>query len=165
MLKAGVALHPDGAVELAPFLDYGRPNEIRVFVTNRGYGTGEPGIVYAGRDDYCKNRDLFYSPAFLQVRSSAFVEDVWGIPSWRERKVTWRCEVPSLVDQEVELVARVWEDEGRDPATKALVSERDGAKPVRVWRRKVALRAGTNTVDFVCDWPDVVPWEPDDPHL
>ena len=163
--KAGVALHPDGAVELAPFLDFGKPNEIRVFVTNRGYGTGEPGIVYAGRDDYCKNRDLFYSPAMLNVRSPAFVENVWAIPSWRKKRVTWRCEVPSLVDQEVELVARVWEDEGRDPETKALRSERDGARPVKTWRKTVALKAGTNTVEMACGWADAVPWELDDPHL
>ncbi|MBQ3809734.1 MAG: hypothetical protein II839_02825, partial [Kiritimatiellae bacterium] len=163
--KAGVALHPDGAVELAPFLDFGKPNEIRVFVTNRGYGTGEPGIVYAGRDDYCKNRDLFYSPAMLNVRSPAFVENVWAIPSWRKKRVTWRCEVPSLADQEVELVARVWEDTGRDPETKELRSEKDGDKPVKTWRKKFALKAGTNTVDFVCGWADAVPWELDAPHL
>ena len=163
--KAGVAMHPDGAVELAPFLDFGKPNEIRVFVTNRGYGTGEPGIVYAGRDDYCKNRDLFYSPAMLNVRSPAFVENVWAIPSWRKKRVTWRCEVPSLVDQEVELVARVWEDTGRDPETKELRSEKDGDEPVKTWRKKFALKAGTNTVDFVCGWADAVPWELDDPHL
>lgn len=163
--KAGVALHPDGAVELAPFLNFGKPNEIRIFVTNRGYGTGEPGIVYAGRDDYCKNRDLFYSPAMLNVRSPAFVENVWAIPSWRKKRVTWRCEVPSLVDQEVELVARVWEDEGRDPETKALCSERDGARPVKTWRKTFALKAGTNTVEMACGWADAVPWECDDPHL
>ena len=163
--KAGVALHPDGAVELAPFLDFGRPNEIRVFVTNRGYGTGEPGIVYAGRDDYCRNRDLFYSPALLCVRSPAFVEDVWAIPSWREKRIVWRCEVPALADGEVELVARVWEDTGRDPETKKLRSEQDGDKPVKTWRRTVLLKAGTNTVEFMCKWPDAVPWELDDPHL
>ena len=163
--KAGVALHPDGAVELAPFLDFGRPNEIRVFVTNRGYGTGEPGIVYAGRDDYCRNRDLFYSPALLCVRSPAFVEDVWAIPSWREKRIVWRCEVPALADGEVELVARVWEDTGRDPETKKLRSEQDGDKPVKTWRRTFALKAGTNTVEFMCKWPDAVPWELDDPHL
>ena len=163
--KAGVALHPDGAVELAPFLDFGKPNEIRIFVTNRGYGTGEPGIVYAGRDDYCKNRDLFYSPAAVNVRSAAFVEDVWAIPSWRNRNVTWRCKVPSLADCEIELVANVWEDSGRDPGTRVLASERDGARPVKTWRKKVALKAGANTVDFVCDWADVVPWELDAPHL
>ena len=148
--KAGVALHPDGAVELAPYLDYGEPNELRVFVTNKGYGTGEPGIVYVGRDDYCKNRDLFYSPATIAVRSPAFVEDVWAISSWRKKTVTWRCEIPALEDQEVELVARVWEDAGRDGKT--LVSERDGAKSAKVWRKKFALKAGTNTVDFVCAW-------------
>ena len=163
--KAGVALHPDGAVELAPFLDFGRPNEIRVFVTNRGYGTGEPGIVYAGRDDYCRNRDLFYSPALLCIRSPAFVEDVWAIPSWREKRIVWRCEVPALADGEVELVARVWEDTGRDPETKKLRSEQDGDKPVKTWRRTVLLKAGTNTVEFMCKWPDAVPWELDDPHL
>ena len=163
--EAGVALHPDGAVELAPFLKFGKKNEIKIFVTNRGYGTGEPGIVYAGRDDYCKNRDLFYSPAMIRVRSAAFIEDVWGIPSWRKKNVTWRCKVPALADGEVELVARVWEDAGRDPATKALRSELDGDKPIKTWRKTVALKAGTNTVEFVCDWADVVPWELDDPHL
>ena len=163
--EAGVALHPDGAVELAPFLKFGKKNEIKIFVTNRGYGTGEPGIVYAGRDDYCKNKDLFYSPAMIRVRSSAFVEDVWGIPSWRNKNVTWRCKLPSLDSQKVELVASVWEDKGRDPSSKKLSSELAGDKPIKTWRQTFDLKPGTNTVDFVCDWADVVPWELDDPHL
>ena len=163
--KAGVALHPDGAVELAPFLKFGKPNELRIFITNRGYGTGEPGIVYAGRDDYCKNKDLFYSPAKINVRSPAFVEDVWGIPSWRNKNVTWRCVVPSLDDCKVELVASVWEDRGRDPESKKLASELNGEKPIKVWRKAFDLKAGTNTVEFACDWADAVPWELDDPHL
>ena len=52
--KAGVAFHPDGAVELAPFLRAGR-NEIKVFATNRSFGTGEKKLtvhvaIHAAKD-------------------------------------------------------------------------------------------------------------------
>ena len=49
--QAGVGFFPDGSVELAPFLTFGAPNEIKIFATNGGYGTGEGPIAYFGRGD------------------------------------------------------------------------------------------------------------------
>lgn len=49
--KAGVMYGPDGSFELAPFLKFGQKNEIKVFATNRGWGTGETGVKYWARPD------------------------------------------------------------------------------------------------------------------
>ena len=82
--QAGVGFFPDGSVELAPFLKFGEPNEIKIFATNGGYGTGEGPIVYFGRADWYRgsNAEQLGAPS-LVVRSAAYIDDVYAKPSWR----------------------------------------------------------------------------------
>ena len=169
--KAGVAFHPDGAVELAPFLRAGK-NEIKVFATNRGFGTGERGIVYHGRDEALLNAAHFVGPARLVPRSAAFVEDVYAEPSWREKKLTLHVSIHAAKDRTVDLAAEISDDAGRDPATKKL---RDGKVVKTTELKGVKAKAGDTEVAIEIPWADAVPWEPvadtvpwapvDDPRL
>lgn len=159
--QADVMFHPDGVAELAPHLTYGKPNRLELFVTNQCRGTGEKEFAYVGRDDYAKGKDLFQSPALLQVRSSAYLADVFAMPSTRKQRLTLRCEVPSLKKQDVELLCTIYKDEGRDPESKALVCK----QVVKKFKKTFSLEAGTNTVDFAMKWEDAETWELDRPTL
>ena len=154
--KAGVAFHPDGAVELAPFLRAGR-NEIKVFATNRSFGTGEKRIAYFGRDEAILNAPHFSGPARLVARSAAFVEDVYAEPSWREKKLTLHVSIHAAKDRTVDLAAEISDDAGRDPATKKL---RDGTVVKTAAQKGVKVRAGDTEVALEIPWADAVPWEP-----
>jgi len=144
--KAGVAFHPDGAVELAPFLRAGK-NEIKVFATNRSFGTGEKRIAYQGRDEALLNAPHFSGPARLVPRSAAFVEDVYAEPSWREKKLTVHVSIHAAKDRTVDLAATVSEKAG-GPAVKS--AERKGVK----------VKAGDTEVALEIPWENPVPWEP-----
>ena len=142
--KAGVAFHPDGAVELAPFLRAGK-NEIKVFATNRSFGTGEKKIAYHGRDEALLKAPHFSGPARLVARSAAFVEDVYAEPSWREKKLTLHVSIHASKDRTVDLAAEI----------------SDGGKAVKTADRKgVKAKAGDTEVAIEIPWADAVPWEP-----
>ena len=142
--KAGVAFHPDGAVELAPFLRAGK-NEIKVFATNRSFGTGEKKIAYHGRDEALLKAPHFSGPARLVARSAAFVEDVYAEPSWREKKLTLHVSIHAAKDRTVDLAAEI----------------SDGGKAVKTADRKgVKAKAGDTEVAIEIPWADAVPWEP-----
>ena len=144
--KAGVAFHPDGAVELAPLLRAGR-NEIKVFATNRGFGTGERGIVYHGRDEGLLNAPHFSGPARLVPRSAAFVEDVYAEPSVSEKKLVLHVEIHAAKDATLDLAAAVADAPG-GPAVKT--GERKGVK----------VKAGESAATIEIPWEDPVLWEP-----
>ena len=142
--KAGVAFHPDGAVELASFLRAGK-NEIKVFATNRSFGTGEKKIAYHGRDEALLKAPHFSGPARLVARSAAFVEDVYAEPSWREKKLTLHVSIHASKDRTVDLAAEIT----------------DGGKVVKTAERKgVKAKAGDTEVAIEIPWADAVPWEP-----
>ena len=80
--QAGVGTFPDGSVELAPFLKFGAPNEIKIFATNRGYGTGEGPIAYFGRGDWVRGlgSEQLGAPALAPVAMSAICQLSYELP-------------------------------------------------------------------------------------
>ena len=150
--EAGVAYCPDGGVEISPFLNYGGKNELKIFISNCGFGTGEK-ITYAGRDD-C-------NPAFgqlgfncwgtqrkaleLKVQSANWVETAWVNPSWRKKELEVFALVHSLAGGSVKFGAQVTEDQG-------------GAA-VKNGETEVKLRKGVTKVKLVIPWQDPVCWE------
>ena len=143
---AGVAHFPDGAVELAPFLKFGGSNEIKIFATNRGYGTGEKGVVYRGRGDWGRGfgADHFWRKASLVRRSAAFVDDVYAVPSWREKKLKAIVEAESLSDGKAEIEIVVAHENGKVAVSK---------------KAEVELKRGSNAVDVEIPFKDAEPWE------
>ena len=166
--QAGVAYAPDASVELAPLLKYGQKNEIRVFATNRGWGTGELGVRYFARDDWGdwgRGANHFVKPAELKVRSAAWISDVYARSSWRgtevgtgewdgKKKVAVQVEVESVRDVKGEIEVKFFDDlgKGEQPV-------KPGDKVVKSAKKQVALKAGTNLVDIDVPWPDVKDWE------
>ena len=157
--EAGKAFHPDGAVELAPFLKYGQDNEIKVFVGNCGFGTNEK-IVYMGRDEMGNHfgqlgfniwgvkRDALH----LEVRAANWVETAWVEPSWRKKQL--------------EVFATVHSLEGGSADFSAVVTEDADGRRVKDGRASVKLRRGETQVKLVIPWDDPVTWETvKNPHL
>ena len=166
--QAGVAFAPDGSVELAPFLKFGQANEIKVFATNRGWGTGEHGVKYWGRGDYAPHNagglHLRSDPS-LVVRSAAYIDSVYAQASWRgtevgsgewdgKRKVTMKVEVESVADVKAEITARFYDDIAHGNAAPA-----PGPKVVKEGKKSVQLKKGSNVVVFDIPWEDVKCWE------
>ena len=158
--QAGVVLHPQGSVEISRLVNYGADNEVAVFVTNRGYGTGEGPVAYWGRDDQgWPALGQAYSrrpPIQLTSHTPARVTDVFLDCSWRKKQLEVTVELASAIAAKGELVFEVLEDNGRDPATRELVC----GKTVRRVTQAVKLAPGTDKATFVVPWPDVVAWEP-----
>lgn len=148
--KAGVMLAPVGFVDLSDALAYGKSNEIRLFATNKGIGSGTGGVFYHGRDDLAKLKH-FFSPMKLRRRPSVILDDVFVDTSVRRGEVVFRCQVYSKTAQQAELAMAVAEDEG--------------GRQVKNVKKVFALAAGTNTVSFAEAWPDAVRWEPGRPFL
>lgn len=156
--KAGVAYDPDGSVELASFLKYGAANEIKLFATNRGWGTGERGVRYWGRGDYgphSANANHFRGEPKLVVRTSAYVDDVYQRAVFEGgKRLEVEVEIESLESAKVEITVDVFDDvgQGKDEA-------RPGAKAVRSVTEKASLEKGHNVVKLTIPWKDAVPWE------
>lgn len=153
--RVGVAFRPDGAAEISPFLAYGgATNEVRVFVTNRGHGTGEETLRYLGRDGagtqfgqlgfniWGTRRDAVR----LEVRSAVWTDEVWVEPSWREKRLSVFARVHALAAGVAEFAAAVRED-----GAEATVVE---------GRTAVTLQPGENTVRLDIPWADPKTWEP-----
>jgi len=160
--KAGVLYHPEGAVELAPFLKCGEKNRIEIFATNGGFGTGEGPVTYRGRGDQQTamqhfdgfRRGFSSNPALLVPRSSVHLEDYQLLCSWRKKTLTVRLEVESTLAGKVEAEIELSDDVGRD--------ERKILKPgkvVKSVKHVFDVKPGRNVVDVVIPWEDVKPWE------
>ena len=145
--KAGVAFHPAGSVELAPYLKAGQ-NEIKVFATNRSFGTGEKRIAYHGRDEGLLGAAHFAGPARLVARTAAYVEDAYALPSWREKKLTVRFEINAAKDRTVDLAFEVTDGDGQSGRV-VKAAEKKGVK----------VKAGENVVEVEAEWADAIPWE------
>ena len=138
--RAGVMLAPQGFVDVSSVLEYGQTNEIRLFATNKGLGTGTPGVRYRGRDDMAKARH-FFSPMTLAKRGPAILQDVFVDTSVRQASVTFRCQVYSKSAQTAEIALAIAEDKS--------------GTSVKTFKKSFALAAGTNTVAFAEAWTDV----------
>ena len=145
--KAGVAFHPAGSVELAPYLKAGQ-NEIKVFATNRSFGTGEKRIAYHGRDEGLLGAAHFAGPARLVARTAAYVDDAYALPSWREKKLTVRFELNAVKDRTVDLAFEVTDNDGQSGRV-VKTAEKKGVK----------VKAGENVVEVEAEWADAIPWE------
>ena len=138
---AGTACAPDATVELAPFLKFGAANDIavseRVAADYFGRGDGP----FGNKDN---RRRL--GKMELVARSSAYVDDFFARPSWREKKLTVDVEIESLASckGEVEVVVS---DEPNGPA-------------VVKGSAKCALEKGSNVVTVEIPWANPIPWEP-----
>ena len=154
--QAGVGTFPDGSVELAPFLKFGAPNEIKIFATNGGYGTGEGPIAYFGRGDWGRGfgSEQLGAPS-LAVRSAAYIDDVYAKPSWRgtqdkdgkwdgKKKLTVQVEVESLSDAKADFSVAVTHENG-------------GA--VKSATKSEMLKKGFNVVEIDIPWDNPEPWE------
>ena len=158
---AGVALHPVGSVDITDRVDFGKANEVMIFVSNRGYGSGEGEVAYWGRDD--RNRGMLgidfwgvKTPSVaLNVRTLARVTDVYLQPSWREKKLGVTVEIVATKACKGKFALELSEDLGRDPATKQL---RDG-KVLKSHADTYKLKQGVNTFSFDIPWAEVIPWE------
>lgn len=148
--KAGVMLAPTGFVDVSSVLDYGSENEIRLFATNRGLGTGTGGVRYRGRDDIAKTKH-FFSPMTLAKRAPAILEDVFVDTSVRKQNVTFHCQVYSKTAQQAEISLAIAED-------------KSGA-PVKTFKKAFSLAAGTNAVEFTEAWANATLWEPSRPFV
>ena len=155
--QAGVAHFPDGAVELSPFLKYGASNEIKIFATNRGFGTGESGILYRGRGDFNRGfgADHLWSDPALVARTPAFIDDVYARPSWRgtqdkdgnwdgKKKLTVQVEVESVADGNAEFSVDI---------------AHDGGGTAKTGTGSAKLKKGSNVVEIDIPWEDAQPWE------
>jgi beta-galactosidase len=166
--KAGVAYDPDGSVELASFLTYGAPNEIKVFATNRGWGTGEHGVKYWGRGDMASHHfggpHIVSGPA-LNVRSAAYVDNAYARASWRgtevgsgkwdgKKKVTMKVEVESVAEVKADIAVRFYADAGNGGSAPVR-----GPNVVKEGKKTVSLKKGANLVEFDIPWEDVRCWE------
>ena len=148
--RAGVMLAPQGFVDVSSVLEYGQTNEIRLFATNKGLGTGTPGVRYRGRDDMAKARH-FFSPMTLAKRGPAILQDVFVDTSVRQASVTFRCQVYSKSAQTAEIALAIAEDKS--------------GTSVKTFKKSFALAAGTNTVAFAEAWTDATTWEPSRPFV
>ena len=163
---AGVALHPKASVEISRLVNYGGDNELLVFLSNRGYGSGEGPVAYWGRDDQgwpVLGQVYGRKPAVeLACHSPARVTDVWVNPSWREKKVDVEIEVTSSVERKAEVRFEISEDTGRDPVS----GELGAGKVLKSKEEKVSLKVGVNVVKLSIPWTDAVPWEAaKNPHV
>ena len=167
--KAGVMYGPDGSFELAPFLKFGQKNEIKVFATNRGWGTGETGIKYWARPDcsmpMAQHFDYTgrFGGANVVVRTPAYVDSAYVLSSGRDaqgkwdpaqKKVTVKVEMNAARDCKVEVKADFYNDVCRGNEEPKL----EGAV-VKSGSKTVSLKQGENVVEIEIPWKDVRDWE------
>lgn len=155
--EAGVAYFPDGTVELSPYLKFGVANEIKVFVTNRGYGTGETGIQYRGRGDWSRGFGgaALEKGAKLVARTPAFIDDVYAKPSWRgtqDKDGKWDGKKKLTVEVEVEAI-----DSGKAEFTVEIAH--DGGGVAKTAKETAKLKKGSNLVTIDIPFEDAQPWE------
>ena len=164
--RAGVAPHPDGWVEISPFAEFGRTNRVEVFVTNRGFGTGDGPVAYYGRDDQnwpmlgISSYGRRIDPVALRTHTPVRVTDVRLDCSWRKKTLGVTVEAEALegtgaFGKKLDLVLSVLEDRGRDAATGELRSGR----VVKTGGGSFKLEKGRNVLIFEIPWPDVECWE------
>ena len=156
---AGVALHPKSSLEISRFVKFGEDNELLVFLTNRGYGTGEGPVAYWGRDDQgWPAMGAEYGslpPLAISSHTPARVTDVWVNTSYRQRKVDVEIEIESTESGKAAVSFEISEDVGRDPTTKEL----GVGQVIKAVTEKVKLDVGTNVVKLSIPWSDAVAWE------
>lgn len=154
---AGRGGTPSVRIDVTDYLKYGETNEIRVFFSSQGYGTG-PGIIYQGRDETVQRH--FESGVRLTRRGSAIVDGYWADTSWRKGEIALQCEIYSFERQRVKVAADIIEDAGRGPKGDLL-----GTKVVKRLAGEFDLDVGTNVVRVVQPWKDAKTWEVDRPFL
>ena len=156
--EAGVAHFPDGDVELAPFLKYGAPNEIKVFATNRGYGTGEGPIMYRGRGDWGRgfnSQAHFQDAPALVVRTPVYVDDVYANASWRgtqDKDGKWDGKKKVTVDVEINAI-----DSGKAEIAIDIANENGPSAVSKT--EKVKVQKGFQIVKVEIPFPNAEPWE------
>ena len=148
--RCGTMLPPIGFVDLSKVLEFGKDNEIRLFATNRGLGTGTAGVRYRARDDIAKQRH-FFSPMKLSRRADVILEDVFADTSVREKKISLHSQIYAKTAQKATL--------------SFVISEERSGKTVKTIRKTVDLVAGANKIEVSEPWSDAVLWEPGRPFL
>lgn len=155
--QAGVAHFPDGSVELSHLLKYGAANEIKLFVTNRGYGTGEGAVVYRGRGDYRRGFGgaALEKGAKLVARSAAYIDDVYARPSFRgtmDAAGRWDGKKKLAVEVEIESINALTAE------LQVQIANEDGS-PACAARQTAALVKGANKILVDIPFEKAIPWE------
>ena len=159
--KAGVLHHMQEDLEISGMLACGQPNEIKIFVTNGGFGIGEKPNAYHGRDDghvdYGHLGVKFYRvhepPIRLTARTRSWAEAPYANPSWRKRELVVSATVHSLDACEAEFAVEIREDSG---VWNGVPANGEIAKTASL---KAKLRKGENEVALRIPWADPKTWE------
>jgi len=151
--RAGTMFHMQDKLSLSPFLSYGATNEVKIFVTNGGFGIGEMPNVYHGRDDgHVGMGHLGYKswgatePGMrLHVHSPVWAEAPYALPSWRKKNLT--------------VSATVYAREACEAEFGAVVREDVSGAVAKEGKTKVTLKPGENRVELVIPWANPKTWE------
>lgn len=160
--RVGEVLRPGGEVNLGPFLHYGQPNTLRVFVTrdyngiSRGF-TEDP-LRYVSRHGAGNIIPMadwpmgITAPVTIIARAQQAITDVFCITSFRNKMLTLEVEVDAknvsgAYDLEAEII------------------DQHSKRALTLSNKTMQLANGKHVYRITASWQNPVCWELDSPYL
>ena len=141
--KAGEILRPTGTLNLSDKLEYGRKNELLLFLTGNGSGISRKNPVYQDTDWRVVNTIGFYPPQ-LGVLPNTYIDDVFANTSAEKKQLSLEMEVVS--------------SQSGDGLLKAEIFDREG-NVVKRAEKELRFLPGINPVKVRIPWENPHYWE------